>query len=194
MDQELRTAIRALQRADKSLSELNLHELLDDKGLADLIHHCIIARLKLIGVTFFVGSAKDRADGRIYTPDNDATAGPRVFYARRTSLGTHQLPKVVRGENALEVLPVGVTQRIQAEWNPHVLSTEPRTYLYGPPNRANQAVFKRLGIFALPYPVRHPENCFEFHLGDVWKETQEAYEQFKNKKLREMGLIPGRNG
>lgn len=49
MDAELRTAIRNLQRAGGSFSQLELHTCLDDAGLSDLIRHAIIAKMRLAG-------------------------------------------------------------------------------------------------------------------------------------------------
>lgn len=205
MDEEFRKALRCLQRSGGSFSQLHLEEFLDHEGLASLMHHCIIARLRLIGLKYIIQfeSLNSRLAGggsrSAYISDGNVDQ-PRTFYSIRLDLGEQDIAReVVPGENSLEVVPTRVTNQIIEDWNRLSFSSlaragHPKYRKFG----HNDGVFQYLAIYACnrrivpASPGSDGHQVMDHFLVDVCQETPESWELFRKKKMREMGLIPGR--
>lgn len=204
MDQEFRSALRLLQRAGGKFEQLNLHELLDHEGLATLAHHCVVARLRLLGVTLsvFPASIAYKTTMCKYGHLLHITTNvdqPRIFYTTRRWIHTHytQGSQLPLGEHPLENLPHQITQELANDWQT-VVGREPRPFR-GPQHA--DASYQGTGIIALALDALDPARRVSmesqrhqaFYLVNIWKETSQSHYHFQQKKLREKGRLRGRN-
>jgi len=182
MDNELRIAIRALQRAGLNLSYLNLHEIMNHDQLSELIHQAIIARLRLLNCQFqLIINPKDSRmsfDSFWHIISSDE---PRLFLKKRWKIGTFITKQIPQ---SLEELSPLLTKSIYANWDSVLAARVPIK---------QDVAFEGLGIYANDLDRDRGDNqVMTYYLVEVWKDSPEEFKKFRDKKLKEMGIIPGR--
>lgn len=177
MDQEFRAAIRAVQRAGKGFSDLALHDLLDKDELQDLIHHCVIARLRQLSFDSYVVLTQSFNSDKGYAEISKEVAldSPKLFIIpRRRYWEGPQEPLTViggsmqHGVKSIDTLPQAVTHVLQRDfWILHLV----KEGLLSGPQPTTEIVFQKPTIAAYhSYDRGSPHLCF--YLADIYVEKE----------------------
>ena len=202
MDQTIREATRFFQATGDFGS---LTEALDAEGLEKLIQQAMVAKIGLSGVSLQV-THLPKLDYEIIDPK---MGQPRILYTEKSKLDHHlvsELPK------HLSELPISALVKLFCQFFYPPIPTNPPVPLTL--TRAARRVgrggyyFDSSGLIVSALKVLPSQYAAEardrqspgvapyfytsLFLMQVWKETSESFQRYKNKKLRERGLIPGK--
>jgi len=210
MDQELRVALRQLQRAGQSFAELRLEEFMDVESLNQLMLCALYAKFKLQNISFVSepSAVIPGAGAGVKLKSLDSCEKPRISRVVLRNLGTHGVGKQVPQtfEEApfslgLKLFDLEVILKHYPADNllgyypslagvPMGTSIDKATFqyqIYGCNHRKSHLPSE---FVAAPAVAAH--QLMDFHLIATWAETVESFEKFREKRLRERGLLPGR--
>ncbi len=192
MDAEFTRILRLVQLSGQGFSKLNLENVLSETGLKQLLREVVIAQMKQAGVEIHqYHSAEELKKINASQPQDR----PRRFISQTPEkcLGHYFCPSMpVTWETLPEAL---IPSLATVDWKKHSYVSEfynpcpyhPTLHPYG-----DEAVFT--GKLLLIQLHDATEKEWSFHVGYRWQETPASFERYRLKKLRERGLVPGRNG